>query len=53
MVYKGYDKTYDFRKLMTICAFGDDIRTNFINMYMENNKQNHLAKYIKECKSTR
>ena len=32
MVHKGYDKTYYFRNFKRIHAFGDDIKTNFINM---------------------
>ena len=32
-VYKGYDKTYDLRRIKTTCAFGDNIRPNFINIY--------------------
>ena len=35
----------------TACAFGDGIRTSFINMYTANDVQNHLGKYIKEFKS--
>ena len=48
MVYKRYNKRYDFRKFETIRFFSNDIRTNFINMYTTNDEQNHLAKYIKE-----
>ena len=51
MVYKGCNKTYDFRKFKTICVFGNEIRNNIINMYMANDEQNHLAKYIKEFKT--
>ena len=51
MYYKGYSKTYDFRKFKTIRAFGNVIRNNSINVYTANNEQNHLAKYIKEFKS--
>ena len=51
MVYKGYNKTYDFKKFKTMRAFGDDITTNFVNMYTANDEQNHLANYIKEFKS--
>ena len=36
MFYKGYNKTYDFRKFKTIRSFGNDIKTNFINMYTAN-----------------
>ena len=31
MVYKGYHKTYDFRKFRTIRVFGNEIRNNIIN----------------------
>ena len=51
MVYKGYNKTYDFRKFKTIHVFGNDIKNNFINMSMANDKQSHLAKHIKKFKS--
>ena len=32
MTYKGYNKAYNFRKFKTIRAFGNNFRTNFINM---------------------
>ena len=35
MVYKRYNKTYVFRKFKTIHSYGNDIRTNFINVYTE------------------
>ena len=41
MIYKRYNKTYDFRKFKTIPVFGDNIKNNFINMNMANDKQNH------------
>ena len=50
MVCKGYNKTYDFRKFKTMLIFGNEIRNN-IKMYMVNDEQNHLAKYIKEFKT--
>ena len=50
MVYKGYNKTYDFRRFKTIRVFGNEIRNNIINMYRVNDEKNHLAKYIKEFK---
>ena len=31
MVYKGYNKTYDFRKFRTIRVLGNEIRNNIIN----------------------
>ena len=51
MVYKVYNKTYGFRKFKTIRVLGNEIRNNIINMSMENDEQNHLAKYIKEFKT--
>ena len=51
MVYKGYNKTYDFRKCKTIRDFDNDIKNNFINMSMVNDEQNHLAKHIREFKN--
>ena len=51
MVYKWYNKTYNFRKFKTIDVFGNDIRNNFINMSMANDEQNHLAKHIREFKN--
>ena len=33
------------------CVFSNEIRNNIINMYMANDEQNHLAKYIKEFKT--
>ena len=50
MVYNGYNKTYDFRKFKTIHALGNDIRTNFVNMYVANDEENHFGNYIKEFK---
>ena len=51
MVYKGHNKTYDFRKFKTIRVFCNKIRNNIIIMYMANDEQNNLAKYIKEFKT--
>ena len=51
MVYKGYNKTYDLRKFKTKRVFGNEIRNNIINVYMANDEQNYLAKYIKELKT--
>ena len=51
MVYKWYIKTYDFSKFTAIRALGDRIMKFIINMHMANDKQNHLAKYIKEFKN--
>ena len=46
MVYKGYNKTYDFRKFKTILVFDNEIRNNIINS-MANDEKKHLTKYIK------
>ena len=51
MAYKGYNKTYDCRKLKTIHIFGDDSKNNLIYVNIANDEQNHLEKYIKEFKS--
>ena len=48
MVYKGYNKTYDFRKFKTILVFDNEIRNNIINMSVVNDEKKHLAKYIKK-----
>ena len=47
MVYKVYNKTYDFRKFNTIRVFDDNIENNFTNVSMANDKQSYSAKYIK------
>ena len=51
MVYKGYNKTYDFRKFKRVHVFSNKIRNNIINMRMASDEQNHLAKYIKKIKT--
>ena len=51
MVCKGYNKTYDFKRIKTILVFINEIRNNIINMYKSNDEQNHLTKYIKEFKT--
>ena len=48
MIYKATNKTYDFRKFKTICAFGSEIRNNVINMDMANVEQMNLTMYIKD-----
>ena len=40
MVYKGYNKTYNFS------VFGDEIRNNNINVHTANDEQNTLTMYI-------
>ena len=51
MVYEGSNKNYDFRRLKTICIFGNEIRNNIINTSMANDEQDQLLRYIKEFKS--
>ena len=38
IIYKGYNKTYDFRKFKTLRVFGNNIRNNFININMANDE---------------
>ena len=51
MVYKGYTKTYDFRKFKAERVSGNNIKNSIINMRMVKDWQNHLAKYIEEFKT--
>ena len=47
MVYKGTNKTYDFRNFKTICTFGNEIRNNVISLDTANIEQtNLLLSYI-------
>ena len=46
MVYKGTNKTYDFRNFKTIRAFGNEIRNNVISLDMANIEQANLLSYI-------
>ena len=39
MVYKGSNKTYDFRNFKTIRAFGNEIRNNVISLDTANIEQ--------------
>ena len=48
MVYKGYNKTYDFRKFKTIIVFGNDTKKMLLIWWVW-----HLTKHIKEFKSKR
>ena len=45
MIYKGYNKTYDFRKFKIIRIFGNEIGSNIIDMHMANYEHINLAKY--------
>ena len=48
MVYKATNKTYDFRKFKTICAFGSEINNNVISMKTANAEQINLTMHIKD-----
>ena len=46
MVYKGTNKTYDFRNFKTIRTFGNEIRNNIISLDTANIEQANLLSYI-------
>ena len=46
MVYKGTNKTYDFRNFKTIRAFGNEIRNNVISLDTANIEQTNLLSYV-------
>ena len=46
MVYKGTNKTYDFRNFKTIRAFGNEIRNHVISLDTANIEQANLLSYI-------
>ena len=46
MVYKGTNKTYDFRNFKTILAFGNEIRNNVISLDTANIEQANLLSYL-------
>ena len=48
MVYKGSNKTNDFREFKTTRVFGNEIRNNIINMRMANDEENQLSELIRE-----
>ena len=51
MVYKGTNKTYDFRNYKTIRAFGNEIRNNTANT--ANIEQANLLSYINDFMKTK
>ena len=53
MVYKGTNKTYDFRNFKTIRAFGNEIRNNVISLDTANIEQANLLSYISDFKKTK
>ena len=46
MVYKGTNKTYDFRNFKRIRAFGNEIKNNVISLDTANIEQANLLSYI-------
>ena len=46
MVYKGTNKTYDFRNFKTICDFGNEIRNNVISLDTADIEQTNLLSYV-------
>ena len=53
MVYKGTNKTYDFRNFKTIHAFGNEIRNNIISLDTANTEQANLLSYINDFMKTK
>ena len=46
MVYKGNNKTYDFRNFKTIPTFGNEIRNNVISLDTANIEQANLLSHV-------
>ena len=46
MVYKGTNKTYDFKNFKTIRTFGNEIRNNVISLDTANIEQVNLLSYV-------
>ena len=53
MVYKGTNKTYDFRNFKTIRTFGNEIRNNVISLDTANIEQANLLSYISDFIKTK
>ena len=53
MVYKGANKTYDFRNFKTIRTFGNEIRNNVISLDTANIEQANLLSYISDFMKTK
>ena len=53
MVYKGTNKTYDFRNFKTIRAFGNEIRNNLISLDTAIMEQANLLSYINNFMKTK
>ena len=53
IVYKGTNKTYDFRNFKTIGTFGNEIRNNVISLDTANMEQANLLSYISDFMKTK
>ena len=53
MVYKGTNKTYDFRNFKTIRTFGNEIRNSVISLDTANIEQANLLSYINDFMKTK
>ena len=53
MVYKGTNKTYDFRNFKTVCAFGNEIGNNVISLDTTNIEQANLLSSISDFMKTK
>ena len=53
MVYKGTNKTYDFRNFKTIRTFDNEIRNNVISLDTANMEQANLLSYISDFMKTK
>ena len=53
MVYRGTNKTYDFRNFKIIRAFGNEIRNNVISLDTSNIEQANLLSYINDFMKTK
>ena len=53
MVYKGTNKTYDFRNFKAIRTLGNEIRNNIISLDIANIEQANLLSYINDFMKTK
>ena len=53
IIYKGTNKTYDFRNFKTIRTFGNEIRNNVISLDTANIEQANLLSYINDFMKTK
>ena len=53
IVYKGTNKTYDFRNFKTIRTFGNEIRNNVISLNTANIEQANLLSYVNDFMKTK